>query len=488
MSEKYEYGYLKIDELYVNPDNYRFVEEVEDEISAIIAMFNVNVGDSKKEMVNLANDIIVDGLNPFEMPIVCYDDEIKKYVVYDGNRRITCLKLMTQYNGNEEILKSIPSVAEIYKLEYKGQMEIQCVIFKEADDAIYYLKKIHNDVNNGIGRKQWDSQAKMKAKAADGNKTKSYSIVEFLKKHPKTSPELIDMMNNNRWISKLERAVSFSLFRETYNIEFNNNNIHYSDTQDHVLKMLSKLVADIIQMPATGNFRFRKDFENYVMSLPKEYKSLVLNDAKNTLNNNAYIVNKETADNNNSSSVVDVKNDKKENGNIQDKKTNNEKFFETGLGIPKNITSKYITMKEALRLSKNYRYEEYDCLNEKGRQILVELESLNINDHIIASAALCRCILEYVLKLWMTEMSLEFNSNSLPSTYNTCITNLRNQQIIDNNEHSILKVKVRSDNFITILNTWIHADTDACVSKLELVSGWNSVRMLIEKYIETHRK
>lgn len=47
---KYSYKILEIEELYVNPDNYRYVEEAQDEINAIIAMFKVNVGDVKKEI------------------------------------------------------------------------------------------------------------------------------------------------------------------------------------------------------------------------------------------------------------------------------------------------------------------------------------------------------------------------------------------------------------------------------------------------------
>lgn len=240
---KFSYKTLHITELYVNPENYRYVEEVQDEISAIIAMFNVNVGDSKKEMLNLANDIIVDGLNPFEMPIVCFDDEIRKYVVYDGNRRVTCLKLMTQYKGNKDVLKEIPSVVEIYKLKYEGDALVQCVVYEDTDDAIHFLNKIHNDINNGIGRKQWDSQAKMKANATYGNKSKSYAIVEFLKTNENIDGLLLEKMNTNRWISKLERVVSFSLFKDIYNVWFdNNNNMGYFDTEEQVLKMLSRLV------------------------------------------------------------------------------------------------------------------------------------------------------------------------------------------------------------------------------------------------------
>lgn len=147
---KFKYENLDITKLYINPDNYRYIEEEANEIAAIIAMFNVNIGEPQKEMINLAKDIVRDGLNPFEMPVVCFDSKVGKYIVYDGNRRITCLKLMTQYKGNLDILREIPTVAEIYKLQYDGDMEIQCVVYENADDAKYFLSKIHNDVNNGI--------------------------------------------------------------------------------------------------------------------------------------------------------------------------------------------------------------------------------------------------------------------------------------------------------------------------------------------------
>ena len=43
----------------------------------------------------------------------------------------------------------------------------------------------------------------------------------------------------------------------------------YLDTEEQVLKMLSKLVDDIIMNTATGNFRFKSDFQGYVDNLPK---------------------------------------------------------------------------------------------------------------------------------------------------------------------------------------------------------------------------
>lgn len=100
-------------------------------------------------------------------------------------------------------------------------------------------------------------------------------------------------MKVNKWISKLDRVVSFSLFKGMYNIQFDNNsNMSYLDTEEQVLKMLSKLVDDIITNTATGNFRFKSDFQGYVDNLPNEYKTQVKkkedNKSENS-SNNSYI-------------------------------------------------------------------------------------------------------------------------------------------------------------------------------------------------------
>lgn len=475
---KFKYENLDITKLYINPDNYRYIEEEANEIAAIIAMFNVNIGEPQKEMINLAKDIVRDGLNPFEMPVVCFDSKVGKYIVYDGNRRITCLKLMTQYKGNLDILREIPTVAEIYKLQYDGDMEIQCVVYENADDAKYFLSKIHNDVNNGIGRKPWDAQAKMKANAIAGNRTEAYAIVEFLKKNPNTSVELIDMINHNRWISKLQRVVEFSVFKETYNIRFDNNkNISYLDVEEQVLKMLSKLVYDVITKSATGNFRHKKDFQEYVDRLPDEYKTQVKRQNTNGEKDNVDGPEKDK-------SLKEQDKSAKNKGEDGSNRTDDN----IGIGKPKKIPHRHAKTKEALVLSKTYDYSAYECLNEKGREILIELESLNIKEYPVAGVALCRCILEYTLKLWLNEYGGEFNSSKLPSCYNGCINILRSNKIITNKEASVLSTKINKEDFITLLNTWMHADTEACVSETVLVSGWKNVRLLIEKYIEMHKK
>jgi hypothetical protein len=482
----FEYKSISIENLYINPENYRYINDAYDETSAIIYMFNLTTGTPTKEMINLSKDIVEDGLNPFEMPIVCYDEDLEKYVVYDGNRRITCIKLMTQYKNNDEILRSIPSVNEIYELEY-SDVEIQCVIYNNSDDAKHFLDKIHKDVNDGIGRKQWDYQAKMKANAVNGNKSKTYAIVEFVKGHTDTEKSLIIAMDTHRWISKLERVVGFAKFKEAYNITFDSSNsLVYKDSEKHVLFMMSKLISDLIQNTATNNFRFKNDFDNYILNLDVEFKTQV---SKNTPEVSTA---PPVAD---IPKPADITPNTEGSENVStDESVGNDTCASTpeelpAAGQPRSISKQHLAEKAALRLGKNYTINDYSCLNEKGKQMLVELESLNIKDYPFATAALCRALLECVIKLWIdAESGTTFSSKTLSSTYNVCLTSLRNKKIIDDKEHKVLTAQINKENYIDLLNTWIHSDTSACVSEANLTSGWKNTRLLVEKYIDTHKK
>jgi hypothetical protein len=296
-------------------------------------------------------------------------------------------------------------------------------------------------------------------------------------------------MKTNRWISKLERVVSFSLFKDAYNIQFDNNsNMSYLDTEEQVLKMLSRLVADIISNTATGNFRFKSDFQSYVDNLPDEYRTQVKKNGDSKSGNSYCNFDKDSEGIFSSATQNSDERGKGKADNKDDSGSNNQNKEEngTGVGKPKSIPRKHAETKEALVLCKNYDYSAYECLNEKGKELLVELESLNIKEYPVAAVALCRCLLEHTLKLWLTEQGGDFNSGKLPSCYNGCVNLLRTKNIIDSKEQSVLNTLVNKENFIVLLNTWMHADTDACVSETPLVSGWKNVRLLVEKYIETH--
>jgi hypothetical protein len=79
---------IPITSLLVNRANDRH-GELENETAAIAWLFS----EREAHMRNLAKDIVKEG-KIYELPLVAPEGD--KYVVFDGNRRITCLKLLAE--------------------------------------------------------------------------------------------------------------------------------------------------------------------------------------------------------------------------------------------------------------------------------------------------------------------------------------------------------------------------------------------------------
>ena len=77
---------LPLSSLVVNRANDRH-GELENETAAIAWLFN----ERETHMRNLTKDIVAEG-EIYEIPLV--SPEKAKYIVFDGNRRVTCLKLL----------------------------------------------------------------------------------------------------------------------------------------------------------------------------------------------------------------------------------------------------------------------------------------------------------------------------------------------------------------------------------------------------------
>lgn len=386
----YERKKIHVKELMVNPENKRYINSAQNEIEAILKMFKVSNGEPIKEMINLAKDIAENGLNPFEQPIVWFDENIRKYLVIEGNRRISCIKLMTVFRENNELLSKLPkSVKKVLKYNYSHGNEVECVIYNDFDEANSILPKIHQDVNEGIGRKQWGPLEKEKDKAERGEKSKHYALFECIINNPLTTPRLIERMSNEQWFSKLERVVSYATFKEYYSVDWDeNNNLETYYGNEIVVKMFSKLFEDLMDLTSKQIDR-KEEFDKYYQSLPDEYKSDAYLKKIRTDNKQIFYINTDVGKNKEKNKMVDSK----KNGLVVEK-VDDLDFLEP-VNYRKN-ENKLQPM--ALSLSKLYDEKDFNCLNEKGKDILTELLSLNLYQYPYACAVLCRSIIEYTAR------------------------------------------------------------------------------------------
>lgn len=87
--QKYEYKQINVTELLLNPENPQF-NPVKHQTEAISAM----VEDQKEKLSTLAEHIIDNGLNPTD--IILVRPFQKQWLVLEGNRRVTALKLVNE--------------------------------------------------------------------------------------------------------------------------------------------------------------------------------------------------------------------------------------------------------------------------------------------------------------------------------------------------------------------------------------------------------
>ncbi|MBV4447720.1 hypothetical protein KM799_14030 [Clostridium tyrobutyricum] len=242
--KNFSYKNIDINSLYVWKLNPRH-EEAENEKEAIKYLFET-VG--YPYMNRLAQDIIKNGLSPYDLPIIV---EIKntraKYYAYEGNRRVAVIKSVL----NPELVKFDEKLYKKYKLlNEKNANElnkkIYCVL-TDHDSAINEIEKIHSGEQGGVGRKKWGNLEKEMFNVAFRDKTSiALNIVNAInEKINKNINSIIKPTN-------IKRIFSNPKIRETLNTQ------DYSDLSDIDAEIIYKVIEkaiDITNSSAQGMSR-----------------------------------------------------------------------------------------------------------------------------------------------------------------------------------------------------------------------------------------
>lgn len=148
---------VKVDRLFLATDNPRH-EEVDDELEAIESL-------CKHENVEeLARDILLHGPSPAERLIVYPSDETvgieaindkTTFIVAEGNRRLCALKLL-----HDPELAPVQVRDTISRL-VDGKVvvdEVDVVVILDPERRNHWLRRIHDGVQGGKGRKPWNAE------------------------------------------------------------------------------------------------------------------------------------------------------------------------------------------------------------------------------------------------------------------------------------------------------------------------------------------
>lgn len=131
---------VKVDDLLLWEQNPRveYAENQLDEINNIYNSSNINSqSTSNRQLMNLAKSIAEDGYQNEAEPILTIEKD-GKYIVRDGNRRITCVKMLRnpqQYKAilDDADLTRLQDLAHRHKSNIPDTLEV--LVFQENEEA-----------------------------------------------------------------------------------------------------------------------------------------------------------------------------------------------------------------------------------------------------------------------------------------------------------------------------------------------------------------
>lgn len=134
-------------------------------------------------MLNLAEDIQEHGLLGNQQIVVVYSESIKKYVVYEGNRRVAAIKLLM--NPEEFNFLDKATIDKAKRIAKNADIidTLECYVTDE-DEAFFIMERVHSGEDKGRGTKEWGAREKDTFQVRRNNvKNLSYLIDFYVRKY-----------------------------------------------------------------------------------------------------------------------------------------------------------------------------------------------------------------------------------------------------------------------------------------------------------------
>ena len=228
---------LLIDEL-----NPRLAQPSSGQSEAIRALAAVQ----GRKLQGIAKDIVDHGLNPSDLMIVVpFGGDESRYVVLDGNRRLTALRALE----NPELLDGAvtPGVQGAIRrmaVAYRDSPihELQCVVFDERDDANHWIELRNTGERGGAGPVQWGSDETDRFRTRTGGQPNlATQVLDFLERRGDISSE----QRRDTAPTTLTRILGSPDIRPKLGLDHASQNLYAMGTMDDVAKALTHVVTEI---------------------------------------------------------------------------------------------------------------------------------------------------------------------------------------------------------------------------------------------------
>lgn len=234
---------IKLTSLLVNTENYRF-EPQSSQKDAIDKM----VGDQNEKLYALAVDILKNGLSPVDLIMVTPEWETGRYIVLEGNRRITTLKILSNPSLIGDEYDTLRRKFQRLNKEHSTSTlkSIPCAVFETSEEADVWIKRKHAGEQGGIGTVTWNAQQKDRFEERVGGKSSTSLQVIALLEQSDIVPAEIKRQLSSINTTNLQRLIADKYVRSKLGLELNNGVLVSKIAPEDIIKGLITIVQDIL--------------------------------------------------------------------------------------------------------------------------------------------------------------------------------------------------------------------------------------------------
>lgn len=260
---------IKVTNLFLDLDNYRF-EHQNSQLEAI----NTMVRKYKEDLFRLAVDILENGLNPTDMPLVVKSlDDDNKFIVMEGNRRITTLKILLNPNLIDDKYSSLKK--KFIKLVTENESglirSIECGVCGNIDEAYLWIERKHANGLHGIGTEQWTSIQKQRFDEATKGKTSmALQVINMLQESPDVDNDFKNHLSVLK-VTNLQRLIADPYVRDYLGISLHKGRLTSELKKKVVIKALKKIITDMLAKDfKVAKIYNKEDRKRYMHSMFKD--------------------------------------------------------------------------------------------------------------------------------------------------------------------------------------------------------------------------
>ena len=224
-----------------------------------------------RKILALAKDIVKNGLNPADLPIVMsIQDSGNRYVVLEGNRRLVALKALENPDSFVGALDG-GALSAIRKLARRYQEspidEIQCLVVKDRQNAEHWIKLRHTGENEGAGIVPWGGDETSRFRARAGSKELSAQALEYLEQHNALTPE----ERRKVPVTSLKRLLATPEVRAKLGLDLHGGQLRVCAEDERVTKALKYVADDLASKDGTKvkDIYTKEQREAYAARLPR---------------------------------------------------------------------------------------------------------------------------------------------------------------------------------------------------------------------------